>query len=728
MALQQRARMNKFQSHDYWERGRSITLTNRETFLMWCMISLTGIAVGVWSVMLYETLTALLDIREKHVIEESLKSKPLGVAWLYYCLWSVGLVAMSTVICHRMPQAAGSGLPEVRAYLNGVHLPKMFALPTMLVKTLSCILAVAGGLPAGPEGPVIHIGAMIAAAVTRLSQLPSMRHPRVVRDFITAGTAAGVTAAFGAPVGGLLFVIEEISSFFSVRMAWMLFLCCLCCNFVMNVMLTYFQGWTLRDIIPNATPGDIAPDAVELFGVDKTVPMNVVVIPLSMVLGVICGILGAFFTRGSVHVIKVIRNPVLNRSAFLRCLEPCVVSFLLATVTFFIPFGFSCQNIPPNISMKDFGWITNGTKNHHFSGIMCAGNESDVSHKVYNPMASLGFAKWVETLQMLLARGPFEVFPPDVLVTWFVVYYLFAMYSHGMYLSSGVLIPIMILGAMVGSLFASLLRGLFGSGDVLDHGILAMIGMAGFFSGVTRLTFSLCVMVLEMSNDVQHLSCIITCVFVAKVVADLLTECSLELAVLKIKCVPFLDWESSVSVLDSYVARHVMRGPVTTFAPRERISVLASILLSQPHNCFPIVEGNRLLGVVNREHVRILLWHVYYNRTRGDGAELSHARLDDILETVLEEYPPIPDEPAMDEEVSLALIANTSPFVVHEEFSMYETYCLFRSLGLRHLLVVNDAHAVIGMITRKDLVETMLDAKLTTAPLLSPRRDPPFTA
>ncbi|CAL1547935.1 unnamed protein product, partial [Lymnaea stagnalis] len=53
------------------------------------------------------------------------------------------------------------------------------------------------------------------------------KNPGDKRNFITAGVAAGVSAAFGAPVGGLLFCMEEVSSFWTKTLALQIFFCCI---------------------------------------------------------------------------------------------------------------------------------------------------------------------------------------------------------------------------------------------------------------------------------------------------------------------------------------------------------------------------------------------------------------------------------------------------------------------------------------------------------------------
>lgn len=100
---------------------------------------------------------------------------------------------------------------------------------TMVVKGVGVVLCVSGGLAAGKEGPMIHIGSVIAAGLSQgrlrfcnvsLKCLRIFRNDQEKRDFVSAGAAAGVAAAFGAPVGGLLFSLEEGSSFVYQRLTW----------------------------------------------------------------------------------------------------------------------------------------------------------------------------------------------------------------------------------------------------------------------------------------------------------------------------------------------------------------------------------------------------------------------------------------------------------------------------------------------------------------------------
>ncbi len=100
---------------------------------------------------------------------------------------------------------------------------------TLIVKFLSCAFAVGCGMPVGYEGPMIHLGSLVAAGMSQFKSatfectLPCFsrfRNSEDRRNFISAGAAAGIASAFGAPVGGLLFAMEEVSSFWKNRLSW----------------------------------------------------------------------------------------------------------------------------------------------------------------------------------------------------------------------------------------------------------------------------------------------------------------------------------------------------------------------------------------------------------------------------------------------------------------------------------------------------------------------------
>ena len=63
------------------------------------------------------------------------------------------------------------------------------------------------------------------------------------RNFISAGAAAGVASAFGAPVGGLLFSMEEVSSFWNQKLSWQIFFCAMVSTFTTDLFNSAFTGF-----------------------------------------------------------------------------------------------------------------------------------------------------------------------------------------------------------------------------------------------------------------------------------------------------------------------------------------------------------------------------------------------------------------------------------------------------------------------------------------------------
>jgi len=138
------------------------------------------------------------------------------------------------------PGAIASGIPELMAYLNGIDYPKFIGLKTLFVKVIGLCLAVSAGLCIGKEGPLAHIGAILGHGILYLpiNFLKKFRNETYKREIACAGAAAGVSAAFGSPIGGSLFIYEisRPSSFWSFELMWKVFFCSSISTFVLNIL------------------------------------------------------------------------------------------------------------------------------------------------------------------------------------------------------------------------------------------------------------------------------------------------------------------------------------------------------------------------------------------------------------------------------------------------------------------------------------------------------------
>ncbi|OQA24605.1 MAG: H(+)/Cl(-) exchange transporter ClcA [Verrucomicrobia bacterium ADurb.Bin345] len=115
------------------------------------------------------------------------------------------------VIAHLLSrEASGHGVPEVMAAIalhNGIIRARV-----AVVKAVTAAITLASGGSAGPEGPVIQIGAAIGSATGQYLKISRRR----LRTFIGCGAAAGIAATFNAPIAGALFSAEVILSEFGV--------------------------------------------------------------------------------------------------------------------------------------------------------------------------------------------------------------------------------------------------------------------------------------------------------------------------------------------------------------------------------------------------------------------------------------------------------------------------------------------------------------------------------
>jgi H+/Cl- antiporter ClcA len=144
------------------------------------------------------------------------------------------------------PKAAGSGVPELIGCLNGVRIAEWLTPTVLFVKVVGVTLAVAGSLVVGKEGPLAHIGAIIAIIVffAPIESFNEFRTGSRYREFVAAGISAGVSVAFGAPIGGTLFAYElsNPSTFWTFKNIWRNFFCASIATFSLALLVALQYG------------------------------------------------------------------------------------------------------------------------------------------------------------------------------------------------------------------------------------------------------------------------------------------------------------------------------------------------------------------------------------------------------------------------------------------------------------------------------------------------------
>ena len=187
------------------------------------------------------------------------------------------------------PGANGSGVAELMGYLNGINYPGLFGFETYVTKVFGVVLAVCGGLCVGKEGPLAHIGAIVGIVT---AYLPLPRHEFLQNDtfkrrLISAGTSAGVSCAFGAPIGGTLFAYEisKPNNFWKFSVLWKVFFTCAIAVFSLAIFGDLMDGDKAYAVTSSTLK----------FGYVDIAPPTLLTLPGAIMCGCICGCLGALF-------------------------------------------------------------------------------------------------------------------------------------------------------------------------------------------------------------------------------------------------------------------------------------------------------------------------------------------------------------------------------------------------------------------------------------------------
>jgi H+/Cl- antiporter ClcA len=210
-------------------------------FYKWFAYSLcgafTGIACFAWE-WLVEEFVKLKWKATQPVLDGD---NGIGLGYLVYISISIAFGAAASILTLKLePLAAGGGTTEMMGYFNGVNYPGVFSWKTFLVKFFGLIFAIAAGLCIGKEGVLAHMGSIVGYFVIYcpFNFVKYFRNNEDKRDIAAAGTAAGVAAAFGSPIGGTMFAYEICAPtvFWSFELTWKLFFTSAVSVFFVNIL------------------------------------------------------------------------------------------------------------------------------------------------------------------------------------------------------------------------------------------------------------------------------------------------------------------------------------------------------------------------------------------------------------------------------------------------------------------------------------------------------------
>ncbi|XP_072224245.1 H(+)/Cl(-) exchange transporter 7 isoform X2 [Leuresthes tenuis] len=676
----------------------------------WVVCGLIGFLTGLIACFIDIVVEQLAGIKYRVIKENIVKFTEAGGLSISLILWAVlnsSFVMLGAIIVAFFePIAAGSGIPQIKCYLNGVKIPRVVRLKTLVVKVCGVICSVVGGLAVGKEGPMIHSGAVVAAGVSQGRSTSLKRDFKIFeyfrrdtekRDFVSAGAAAGVSAAFGAPVGGVLFSLEEGASFWNQMLTWRIFFASMISTFTLNFFLSIY----------NKKPGELSNPGLINFGRFDSEKMeyNLYEIPLFIAMGALGGILGALFNVLN-YWLTIFRIRYVHRPC-LQVMEAMLVAAVTATVAFtMIYFSDDCQPLGPD-----------HTEEYPLQ-LFCADGE-------YNSMATAFFNTPERSVRSLFHNQP-GTYNPLTLGLFTLTYFFLACWTYGLSVSAGVFIPSLLIGAAWGRLCGILLASITSTNSVgtqqdlsvpvqttwADPGKYALIGAAAQLGGIVRMTLSLTVIMVEATGNVTYGLPIMLVLMTAKIVGDYFQEGLYDIHI-KLQSVPFLHWDAPATS-HWLTAREVMSSPVTCLNRIEKVGTIVDTLsnTSTNHNGFPVVvqvsdsdEPAKLCGLILRSQLIVLLKHKVFVELAQSRLTQRKLQLKDFRDAY-PRFPPIQSIHVSQDErecmMDLTEFMNPTPYTVPQDTSLPRVFKLFRALGLRHLVVVDD-NRVVGLVTRKDL-------------------------
>jgi len=210
--------------------------------------------------------------------------------WLLVLVPVAGMVLAAWLVKVIGPEGYGHGVPEVISAVANRR--SRIGLRVVSLKTLASALTIGWGGAVGKVGPVAQLGAGLGSLAGRAARMPA----HLVRLLVGCGAAAGISAAFDAPLAGVLFATEVVLREFDVETIVPLV--------VASVVGAAFSETFIADTVGFDIPAFTYRSAAEL--------------PLFLLLGLIAGVVSVYFIRclyGQYRLLGGLRVPWYVRAA-----------------------------------------------------------------------------------------------------------------------------------------------------------------------------------------------------------------------------------------------------------------------------------------------------------------------------------------------------------------------------------------------------------------------------
>jgi chloride channel 3/4/5 len=499
----------------------------------------------------------------------------------------------------------------------------------------------------GKEGPLVHVACCCANLFMKLFDNINSNEARR-REVLSAAAAAGISVAFGSPIGGVLFSLEQLSYYFPDKTMWQSFVCAMTAAVTLHALdpfrtgklvlyqVTYSTGWHGFEIIPFA------------------------------ILGILGGIYGGLF-------IKVNMKIAAWKKSASWLPGPVTQVVAVALLTALINF--------PNLYMR-----------------------AQSSELVYSLFAEC--SKVLDDQFGLCKTGSATAITTVLLMFAAVLGFFLASITFGLQIPAGIILPSMAIGALsgraVGIIMEIWVRNFpnfiaFASCEpdkmCVTPGTYAIIGAAAALGGVTRMTVSIVVIMFELTGALTYVLPIMIAVMISKWVGDAFGKRGIYESWIHFNEYPFLDNSEETPIPDVPASQVMTRieDLVVLTATGHTIESLKNALATHPFRGFPVISDPReaiLLGYISRAELSYNL-HTSTQPPRSLPPEteafFSHQPLADPRNT-------LDLRPWMDQ----------TPITLPAKSSLQLTANYFQKLGLRYILF-SSRGVLQGLLTKKDV-------------------------
>ncbi|KAF7553096.1 hypothetical protein G7046_g7189 [Stylonectria norvegica] len=557
--------------------------------------------------------------------------------------------------------AAGSGVAEVRVILSGFVLHGFLGLRTLIIKMVALILSVASGMSLGKEGPYVHMAACVGNILCRLFSKYD-RNDGKRREVLSAAAAAGVAVAFGAPLGGVLFGLEEVSYFFPAKTLFRTFFCCI----VAALSLKFLNPYGTHKIV--------------LFEVRYLVDWEYFELGTFILVGILGGAVGALFIKASKHWAQSFRRiEVIKR-------YPMLEVFLVALVTGLLSYWNPLAKLPVAQLLLNLASPCEGLD----------GSDDDLG---------------------LCPRSIEDI--PAILLLLFVALLIkgfLTIITFGIKVPAGIYVPSMVVGGLMGRIVGHLVQWLvlrfpgwviWGScpvisdGTCIQPGVYGLIAAGATMCGVTRLSVTLAVILFELTGSLDYVLPFSLSILVAKWTADAIEPNSIYDLLTNMNSYPFLDnkhkpifTENLADIVPRVRRERVIDITKSALVPASSLRIKLELLhrAGELDGGLPIVRNDILVGLIPAPDLGFGL-----DQLENEGtslclmARVPHMDIED-------------DEEGEADPTDFTVHIDPAPVALDIKSSMDLVYECFAKLGLRYICVLKDGKYA-GMTHKKTFVK-----------------------